>query len=490
MQRSDSLPMSRSSRRASSALLALSLGALPLAAPSAAAPIPITSGPYHSGRLFVDPDPHVLTKEFTLFHNTVPDPSRGPGATRALFHLIYQRSFGPQAAEVWFGHAWSQDLTHWLVDTLAFSIDATPWNTAHVWSPSLIRQGAKDYLFYTGVDAQGDQRIGYASTSLLDTSNTVWDAARVMVWEASDTRWAVPDPPTYSGQTQFRDASVIHDPDDPSRLLMFFEAHDSITFKRGEIGLTAGVARSLPGSVDDWEDLGFYRSTLRQVTNVPQLEGPHVFSVNGSGDGWRLMFSNGGSPPGEEGGSTIQFITRAPGGSPADTSASLWSAPTVLMPYLSGDSTAWGWSGSEHLRVGGADYLAGFTAWAWITGIAIARVQWSGDDFTLAAPAVTAVDEYRSPTRDVRMRVADHSPQARRVTFEIDSPRPLEARLEVFDAMGRRSVSLLRDSLPSGRTSVDWLLDAADGAPVPSGVYLARLSYAGGARVVRVRVVH
>src|SRR5206468_2642303 len=100
----------------------------------------------------------------------------------------------PQSAETTFGHAWSQDLIHWAVDTLAFAVDSTAWNVQHVWSPSIVRHGSKHYLFYTGVDAHDDQRIGYASTDLLDTTDTVWDPARVMVWEAGDTKWAVPKP--------------------------------------------------------------------------------------------------------------------------------------------------------------------------------------------------------------------------------------------------------------------------------------------------------
>lgn len=442
-----------------------------------------------SAFLFVDPNTSVLTKEFALFHNSVPDPARGPGALRSLFHLVYQRSRGSQSAETAFGHAWSQDLLHWAVDTTAFSVDTTWWNTLHVWSPSIVRHGSRDYLFYTGVDAQGDQRIGYASTARLDTSNTQWDPARVMVWEARNTRWAVPDPPTYGGATQFRDAFVMKDPDDPARLLMFYEAHDSITFRSNQSGLVCGVARSLPGSVDAWEDLGFYPSTLRRTTQMEQLEGPHVFPVDGGSSGWRLMFSNGGSPAGEDGGTTIRFEDSAPGTSPSDTTRGNWSSPVVLMQYLNGDSTAWGWSGSEHLRAGGADYLAGFTAWSEITGVAIARMQWSGRDFTLGAPMVTAVDEYRAPGRDIRMRVADRAPGSTRVTFLFESPIQTEARLEVFDPAGRRIISLLDGTLSAGRSSREWDFSTARGGPVPSGVFLARLTFPGGARVAQIPVL-
>jgi hypothetical protein len=439
---------------------------------------------------YIDPDPYVVCKEFAFYYNTVPDSSAGSSATRGLFHLMYQRSGGPQAAETTFGHAWSRDLRNWTVDTLAFSVDATPWNAQHVWSPSLVHHDSRDYMFYTGVDAENDQRIGYASTVLLDTTDTVWDAARVMVLEAEQTAWAVPDPWTYGFQTQFRDAYVLEDPEHPGQLLMFYDAHDSLDFKANRGGLVVGLARSDPGTVDTWQDLGFFPSTLPQLTHVGQLEGPHVFSAHGSGTGWRLMFSSGGSPQGERGQSTIRFETLVPGASLADTTPANWSAPVVLKQYLEGDTTVFGWSGSEELRAVGVDYLAGFTAWGPdVTAIAFAALIWNGDEFTLTHPAVTAVDVVHSTARGVRMRLAGYTPRGRVVTFVLDSPLELDARLEVFDALGRRLRTLLAGTLRKGTTSVSWDLSSGDGGRLGSGVYFARLAFAGGVRAVSIPVV-
>lgn len=440
--------------------------------------------------LFLDPDPYVVTKEFAFFYNTVPDPAKGPGRFRGLFHLVYQRSAGPQQAETLFGHAWSSDLRNWAVDTAAFAVDTTAWNKAHVWSPSLIRHGNKDYLFYTGVDSLGEQRIGYASTDLLDTTNTVWDPERVKVWEASDTRWAVPRPWTYSHFTQFRDAFVMHDPEHPGRLLMFFNAHDSTEFLAGQGGLVVGVARSEPGTVNAWQDLGYYPSTLSRETRVGQLEGPHLIPLPGTNAGWRLMFSNAGSPLNETGSTTIRFQTMATGASVSDTSRANWGTSRVLSDYLNDRYTVFGWSGSEHLRVGDADYLAGFTAWGpRYQGIAFARMKWEGDNFTLGGSTIAGVDDLGPPAREVQLRRVVAASHARRVTFEVDAPFELDARLEVFDTGGRRVATLLTGKLPSGRSSVHWELAGADGAAVASGVYFARLSFAGGVRVVRVALV-
>jgi hypothetical protein len=447
--------------------------------------------------VYYDPDGGVAVKEFAFFRNVVlhPDTTVFQDSMvivmrpRDLFHLIYQRSAGLHIAENTFGHAWSVDLLHWVVDTLAFATDTTWWNRRHVWSPSLIEANGRTFMFYTGVDEYDDQRIGYVSTSVLDTSNTAWDSPRVMVWEAANTRWAVPDPPLYSGQTQFRDCYVMHDPEHPGCLLMYYDAHDSVDFKLGRGGLVVGVARSDPGSVDTWHDLGFFPSTLPSVTKVGQLEGPHVFSANDTGTNWRLMFSNAGSPPGEHGQTTIRFESLAPGESPADTTPAHWSASVPLVQYLNNAPTSFGWSGSEELHVSGADYLGGFTAWSpGSSGIAFTRVVWSGSEFTLGAPSVTSVDEVRSPARSVRLGLAGWSPSAGEVTFLIDSPVELAARLEVFDAQGRRVATPFVGTLVRGRNAVVWGLLTREGAPVANGVYFARLGFSGGNRTVQVAV--
>jgi hypothetical protein len=447
--------------------------------------------------VFHDPDGDVSVKEFAFFRNIVPHPDSivTPDSTirftrlRELFHFVYQRSGGLHISERTFGHAWSPDLVHWAVDTLAFAVDTTWWNRQHVWSPSLIEMNGRTYMFYTGVDDQLDQRIGCVSTAVLDTSNTVWDPTRTMVWEAENTGWAVPDPAIYYGQTQFRDSFVMKDPEHPGCLLMYFDAHDSVDFKLNQGGLVVGVARSDSGTVETWHDLGYFPSTLRSVTGIGQLEGPHVFSSNGSGTHWRLMFSNAGSPPGEHGHTTIRFETLAPGASLADTSRANWSLPIILEQYLNNAPTTFGWSGSEELHIPGADYLGGFTAWSLgATGIAFTRVLWSGDDFTLGAPSVTSVDEHRSPLRTLGLSLAGWRPDARVATFLIDSPLALAARLEVFDAQGRRVATPFVGALARGRTVATWELTTRAGDRVANGIYFVRLTFAGGNRTVQLAV--
>lgn len=461
-------------------------------------PIYRTLAEVHPGfSVFHDPDGNVSTKEFAWMHNVVthydtlflPDTMIITPRLRQMVHLIYQRTGGTHGGETTFGHAWTADMLHWAVDTLAFAVDTTWWNRRHVWAPSLVEWNGRTYLFYTGVDEQNDQRIGYVSTAVLDTSNTEWDSPRVMVWEAAKTSWAVPDPPVYSGQTQFRDAFVMHDPEHAGSLLMYFGAHDSIDARLNRGAMVVGVARSDPSDVNTWHDLGYFPKTLRSVTGIPQLEGPHVFSANGTGSNWRLMFTNAGSPPGENGGTTIRFIALTPGASPADTTSSLWSAPVVLREYMNGLPTSYGWSGSEHLRVGNVEYLGGFTAWSINEmGISYTRMVYNGSNFTIAAPSVTSVDEYRSPARGLTLAVLDARPHAAQVKFRIESPLALGAKLEVFDAQGRRIATPFAGDIPVGRTDVTWDLRSRDAERVPSGAYFARLRFAGGERTARIVV--
>ena len=178
----------------------------------------------------------------------------------------------------------------------------------------------------------------------------------------------------------------------------------------------------------------------------------------------------------------------APGASPADTTPANWSAPIILEQYLNNAPTSFGWSGSEEIHVPGADYLGGFTAWSLgASGIAFTRVNWNGSDFTLGAPSVASVDEYRSPARGVTLSLAERTPRAP-VTFVIDTPIALAAKLELFDVQGRLTDTPLDGPLAPGRATVTWALTTRAGAPAANGVYFARLRFAGGNRTVQVAV--
>lgn len=442
---------------------------------------------FNDYNLFLDPNPYVVTKEFSFVHTSTPDPVLGPGKQRALFHLIYQRSGGPQATERTFGHAWSRDLRTWFIDTLAFAVDSTWWNSGHVWSPSLVQHNNRWYMFYTGVDANGDQRIGYTSAPFLDTTNTVWDGGRTLALESPRTRWAATDPPTYSGFTQFRDPYVTKDPSDPSRLLLFYAAHDSLAMALGKGGLSVGIARSGPGEPSDWTDLGYVTNTHIQFTRIGQLESPHVFSWPGYPSGWCLAYSSAGTPPGEVGNSTIRFEVLAPGAALTDTARASWSEPRVLKQYLQDDPTVFGWSGTEHLRVAGTDFLAGFTAWGpSFQGIAIARMHWQGGDFTLGGFANAGVDD--PPASAAPAALVARSSGGSRVRFAWRVAAAGQAQLEIFDVSGRRMATPLQGHVAAGNGSLVWRALDAEGTPLASGTYFARLTTPLGQAAARFAV--
>jgi hypothetical protein len=88
----------------------------------------------------------------------------------------------------------------------------------------------------------------------------------------------------------------------------------------------------------------------------------------------------------------------------------------------------------------------------------------------------------------VRLGLANWSPRARTVTFLIDSPVALAAKLEVFDAQGRRIATPFAGDLAVGRRAVTWDVTKRDGARAANGVYFARLTFAGGNRTVQLAV--
>ena len=346
---------------------------------------------------YFDPDPNVYPKDFAFYYAIAPNPARG------LFHLLYIRHRKNATVaddQRTFGHAWSSDLRNWKSDTSAavFSVSNNAWDHAHVWAPSIVQVGPSYYMFYTGVDtlapnlfSYGNQRIGYATTTAIDTgSATVWTRRSTPTYTANRTGWAWRDS-TGARRQQLRDPFIMADPDSAGRYLLFMVA------EKPDSDYAVGVARNGPGTLDSWRDLGYYRSTEREYSG----NGQAVESVTAFPDSaypgskasaqatWRLMFTHGFGPAD----SSIRFSTKRPGLSLADTTLGsnnnqIWSSPaTKLFTYLGGDSTARGTYATEYLRVGRVDFLATFDG----AGILVSRMQWNGTEFSLLQPSVTAV---------------------------------------------------------------------------------------------------
>ncbi|MBI5711125.1 MAG: hypothetical protein HZC42_12620 [Candidatus Eisenbacteria bacterium] len=429
---------------------------------------------------YKDPNPQVYPKDFAFIYNTVPDPWRG------MFHLIYTRHHKnlpyPQDTRV-FGHAWSSDLKNWGLDTTRFMVRAG-WDGAHIWAPTVLQVGTTSFVFYTGVDAADNQRIGYATTTLIDTTNTSWHREDTWVFSADSTNWAHKETPQ-----QFRDPFVMAEPDSAGRFLMFYAALNDSNLPYYAVG----VARNMAGTMDRWTDLGYYRSTdFAHSGGVVRAESPHVFPdpdypryKTASQATWRLMLTDGPADPDR----SILFENKTVGEALSDTTLDNWTRPaTRLLSYLDGNPTSpeWGWEATEYLRAGAVDFLAAYDG----AGIRIRRMYWSGTEFILGTWKLVAVeDPGRTRSGDVRLAVTELVPGTRRVGFRIELPAPTRARLAIYDVMGRRVRNLLDRDLPAGRTPVVWDGHDASGSPAPTGMYFARLSWGGGERVIRVPLV-
>jgi hypothetical protein len=443
---------------------------------------------------YIDPDPNVYPKDFAFVYAVSPNPVRG------LFHLFYIREFRnvpPSSSSRSIGHAWSSDLRKWESDTSAavFSVSANAWDGAHVWAPSIVQVGPNYHMFYTGVDDQtnpptvltGNQRIGYATTTAIDTgSATAWTRRSSPTYTVNWTGWAWKD--STSRRQQFRDPFIMADPDSVGRYLLFMVG------QKLDDDYAVGVARNEPGTLDVWRDLGYYRSTEREYStccrNVESVmafpDSAYPVSKTSAQATWRLMYTWGSSDPDSQD-FVMRFSTKSLGTLLSDTTLTQWSAPVSnLFTYLNGDSTAWGTYATEHLRAGRVDFLATFDG----AGILVSRMVWNGTDFTLIQPSVTAVEGGSSePGTRWALRVVEALPGAGRLAFEIDTPTRERVRLGIYDVAGRRVRSLIDDQVLPGTLRVQWDGKDQAGNAARSGMYFARLSGEFGSRVVRAAFV-
>jgi len=102
-----------------------------------------------------------------------------------------------------------------------------------------------------------------------------------------------------------------------------------------------------------------------------------------------------------------------------------------------------------------------------------------GDSYAIEIPGpATAIAEL--PVRRVGLEASRPNPFRERTTISWSLARPGPVRLSVHDVQGRLVRELVRDVGAAGTASVTWKGVGADGAPVPAGVYFARLETADG----------
>ncbi|HEY3217192.1 MAG TPA: family 43 glycosylhydrolase, partial [Candidatus Eisenbacteria bacterium] len=282
-----------------------------LAADPAPPPLEPLSGCQENFIEDVYPPGTILPKDFAFV------PGGWTPAGSWNFHLFYIRQNlltkqyhgGLDFTEKNLGHAVSNDLHAWMVlDTAAIETRPGRFDSEHVWAPHVVRRGLTYYLFYTGVDASGDQRIGLATST--DLVNWVQGDS---VFEVPPDGWEDPHPspggPPLFGQTQLRDPFVIEDPETPGTWLMYY-----VTVARDYTpGMVVGVARS-NGDFASWSNTFPLWATLHRwpTATVGRVESPHVFPRNGS---WWLFYTANGD--------TVYGVSNPT--SPTDTVTANWS---------------------------------------------------------------------------------------------------------------------------------------------------------------------
>ena len=457
-----------------------------------------------------DPDsPYVRPKDFAFIYNTV---WTGLG-WEGVYHVFYTRHFDTIADddqnEKSFVHAWWRPRTsYWKFDTTAFQCAGAPWDSLHVWAPTIIFRGGQYVIYYTGVDLERNQRIGYATTPVIDTSNTKngdWHRQSAPIFAADSAAWTDKAAPQ-----QCRDPYVMPNPDGAG-LIMCYAAKDAATG-----AMAVGLARSF-GGLSGWTDRGRYVVTDSTHSHARRVESPHIFADSASAaiadnEGiplgqvpnvtWRIMFSDGDYL------STTRSAIFTTNGSSAltDTSLAAWSqpGPTSLFSYASqgpqGPSGVAGLQATECLRAGKVYVLAGFQGLGGSPthfGIRFRRMYWSlpnwpsNPDFVLSTLGadVMAVRGAQRQSGDLRFAVAGLVPARGRVWFRIETTVAMKARVVVYDVMGRAVKRILDQTVPNGVSYVSWDARGETGRAVGSGIYFARLSSDGRNRVARVALV-
>lgn len=427
--------------------------------------------------LFRDPNPNagVYPKDFAFHYNSVYDPTDPANPWKGVFHLFYIRNLAGQDSII--AHAWTDSLGKpWSVDTMAFRPSGQGWDAKRVWAPSIQQVGDLYYMFYTGVDAQGNQSIGYATTPSLGRANISWTRNTSPAYTSFNTGWADTIGHDVSGRRSFRDPFVMPDPQFPGHYLLFNSGEDKELFPRYAIG----VARNELGTLAAWRDLGKYEAT--DHTHLPfqdAVESPLVLRDSLTG-AWRMLVANAAYDA--LGHRSTMILTQSPGDSVTNRTASAWADTIALYPYLDQDVDVIAWQACEHLQIGQVHFFAAYQG----DGIGITRMHWDpiGQRFVIAYPSIASTEPGARP--GLRLRLLETSPTASRVRFAYESEVAASPELIILDITGRRVRRIARGERASTRSEFLWDCHDESCRPVAPGLYFARVRAAGGSAVVRV----
>ena len=443
---------------------------------------------YKMREVWPDHDPYLIQpKDFAFVHGWTP-------AGVYAFHIFYIRQnqyLNANNTTKNIGHAASDTLSGWaIVDTAAISTEGRTgrFDAGHVWAPSIVQQGVVYNMFYTGVDALGNQRIGRATST--DLVNWAQGDSVLEVTDAHPTQipWADPSPDSlYGGSAQLRDPFVMEDPNAPGEYLMYY-----VTVRADRSPeMVVGLARST-GDLNEWAGAAPIWSTSYswpRAGNPPTafvVESPHAFPRNGS---WWLFSTVNGDSVWSQSNAT----------SPSDTTSSNWSRPQklwTLVPPLQA-ANLYFWHATEQLsvpaRIGGEltthEYLAAFNDAN--VCISITEMQPTSPPylFSMGCPSVADVGDHVRLAGMPRLILTGMRPARSRVGLRIDLPARMRVHLAIYDVLGRRVRTVTDGELPAGGTELWWDGKDASGHAAGSGVYFASLAAAGKRSSVRVPLI-
>ena len=448
--------------------------------------------------IITDPNLSVLLKDFAFVY----DVTRSPVTSRweGLYHVYYIRQVSGIGRVL--AHTYSADMVTWSPpDTTEFVAGAggASWDASEVWAPTLIKRGGMWHMFYTGLDASGNQSIGYATKASLRSDGLAWQRQTAPVWVIGQVPYAEKVPPA-----QLRDPFVIEDPDLPGRLLMMFTALND-PLQSLPAGYTIGISRNQV-DVDHWQFVGRYVDTDLAHSFVGQDESPHAFRDPNVSTHWRLMWTAAFSNPDR----SVVFLHNPPSVLLSTTApAGSWGGLTRLYTYTS-QAVGFGWAGTEFLHTGeylqaspGAapqnytDLLAGYLQTGGVSGIQISKVTWSGVintfpihqdfalDLSLTGVGAGVVNPTGRSTVQARAGVI-RAPGECATVFMVNSELVV---VELLDVTGRVVRKLLHQRLSKGTTPIFWDLKDEAGGVVRPGVFFLRLKSSSGAEVTRFAVL-
>jgi hypothetical protein len=382
------------------------------------------------------------------------------------------------------GHQASDSLSGWtVVDTAAIKVRAGRFDAGHVWAPSIVRQGVIYNMFYTGVDAAGNQRIGRATST--DLVNWTQGDSVLEVTDAHPTQipWADPSPDSlYNSHSQLRDPFVTEDPNTPGDYLMYY-----VTVRADRSPeMVVGLARS-DGDLNVWGQTAPIWSTSKgwpKTGNPPTafvVESPHTFQRNGSW--WLFSTVNGDS---------VWSQSNSIG--PSDTTSSNWSQTQklwTLVPPLQA-ANLYFWHATEYLQISALndiEYLAAFNDANVCVSITQMRPASLPHLFSMGCPSVADVGNRPMLAGTPSLMLTGVRPARSRVGLRIELPAGMRVQLAIYDVLGRRVRTVSEGELPAGGTELWWDGRDASGNTSGSGVYFASLVAAGTRHSVRVPLI-